>query len=189
MVAKYLREQGFWMADRRLREGRHDDQGDLDGVPFTTVQVKYVERPSVPVWMTETLKQRDTAGTPLCLLVVRKKQKRPEAWDAYMPSSYFVASFEDTYGHPVGDHLDEAEAWTWMRMDLRLAARILRRIVAQLSPSGLSLSTTPVSPYEGDHGAQPSVPSTEKPEPASHSTWTLGSSSASSATPKAPPST
>jgi len=180
MVAKYLREQGFWMADRRLREGRRDDQGDLDGIPFTTIQVKYVDRPSVPLWMTQTLKQRDTAGTPLCLLVVRKKQKRPEAWDAYMPLSQLRSC-----------SLDEAEAWTWVRMDLRLAAAQLTDMIEahQLlhSPSDRSLSTT-ARTREGI-AERSYVPFTERIDPASHSTWISDSSSASSATPKGPQST
>ena len=107
MVAKYLREQGFWMADRRLREGRRDDQGDIDGVPFTTIQVKYVAKPAYQAWVTDTLKQRDTAGTPYCLLVRRVPRKPVEQWEASMPDPR--------------PELPESEAWTWHRMDLRLA--------------------------------------------------------------------
>lgn len=132
MVAAYLRLQGFPGADRRLREGRSDDQGDIDGVPYTVIQVKYVAKPALQAWVTATLKQRDTAGSPLCLLVVRVKGKPPQQWDAYMPSSYFMASYEWGDGTPAAGQPDEREAWTWMRCDLRLAAVILKRMAGAL---------------------------------------------------------
>lgn len=144
MVARYLRENGFPLADRRLREGRADDQGDIDGVPFTTIQVKYWAENRLQKWVDDTLRQRAMAGTPLCLLVVRKQYRAVAGWDAYMPSSYFVASFEDAVtGTPFGDHLTEAEAWTWMRMDLRLAVRILARATKALG--GLSRPSSPTT--------------------------------------------
>lgn len=133
MVAKYFRDQGFWMADRRLREGRADDQGDIDGVPFTTVQVKYVEANRYPMWVLDTLKQRDTAGTPLCLLVRRIPRKPVEQWEALMPPTILFADFEDSDG-PVRDDdaLNEQDPWTWTRMDLRLAVNVLKRVVRVL---------------------------------------------------------
>lgn len=128
MVAKYFRDQGFWMADRRLREGRTDDQGDLDGVPFTTVQVKYVEQNRYQAWVIDTLKQRDTAGTPLCLLVRRIPRKPVEQWEALMP----------TVGLP------EDEVWTWRRMDLRLGVLLLGEMIKmeELARSEWSSPTT-----------------------------------------------
>lgn len=113
MVAKYLRE--FWPdADRRLREGRNDDQGDIDGVPFTTIQVKYVEANRYAMWVVDTIRQRERAGNPLCLLIRRVPRKPVEQWEASMP----------TIGYP------EEEAWTWRRMDLRLAVEELGRMIA-----------------------------------------------------------
>lgn len=135
MAAKYLR--AWWPeADRRLREGRRDDQGDLDGVPFTCVQVKYVARHDLQAWVRATLKQRDTKGCPFCLLVVRKKYKAVAAWDAYMPAWHLM---------DVG--LDESEAWTWVRMDLALAVPVLQNLIAEkegryVPPSRRSFSTT-----------------------------------------------
>ena len=117
MVAKYLREQGFWMAERRLKEGRRDDQGDIDGVPYTTIQVKYVARPALQAWVTATLKQRDNAGTELCLLVVRVKHKPVAQWDAYMPMSQMATWVPGS----------EQEAWTWVRTDLRLAVALIKK--------------------------------------------------------------
>lgn len=131
MVAKYLREQGFWLADRRLREGRRDDQGDIDGVPFTTVQVKYVAANRLPAWTADTLKQRENAGTPLCLLVVRTKYRAVEGWDAYMPLPELIS-----------EPLDEQEPWTWVRMDLRLAVLVLKEKIGLLTRSTPSLLIT-----------------------------------------------
>lgn len=148
MVAKYFREQGFWMADRRLREGRTDDQGDLDGVPFTTIQVKYVQANRYQEWVSDTLQQRQNAGTPLCLLVRRVPRKPVEQWEAWMPSSYFVASFEYMDGEPVEGQPLESEAWTWMRMDLRLAVVVLQRMTTALSGlSDRSSATTGLSSW------------------------------------------
>lgn len=127
MVAKYLREQGFWMADRRLREGRRDDQGDIDGVPFTTIQVKYVQDNRYQAWVLDTLKQRDAAGTPLCLLVRRVPRKPVEQWEASMPVTQLV---------PVV--ADEMEAWTWVRMDLRMALVQLKELIEMYGKAPLS---------------------------------------------------
>jgi len=187
MVAKYFREQGFWMADRRLREGRNDDQGDIDGVPFTTVQVKYVESNRYQKWVEDTLKQRDTAGTPLCLLVRRTPHKPVEQWEASVPSAFFLADFEYPDGGSVHrDALDEQEAWTWVRMDLRLAVVVVKRLTAALAnlqtaerelvhdrysldPYSATTSRTSISPLPVTTESS-SAPSTEKGTPASPTT-------------------
>jgi hypothetical protein len=154
-VARYLRDHGMWMAERYLREGRTDDKGDIEGVPWTTVQVKYVAQPSIQSWIKDTIKQRDNAGTPFCLLVVRIKYKAAPQWDAYMPF-HQVAQSAGGYS--------EAEAWSWLRMDLRLAVEHLKVLTAHIhpSPSDPSLSTT-VSPSRV-MWAPVSAPSTENPE-------------------------
>lgn len=171
MVAKYLRGQGFAAADRRLREGRADDQGDIDGVPFTTIQVKYVAQPRMQSWVSDTLKQRDAAGNPLCMLVVRVKGQAPGKWSAYMPSSYFIASYEDFQGGIWGDSVAETEAWTWVRMDLRMAVFALKRMTQALS-SLSSLSSTPtIGPGTvAVTKASSSVPFTENESPRSPTT-------------------
>lgn len=162
MVAKYLRTQGFAAADRRLREGRQDDQGDIDGVPFTTIQVKYVARPALQAWVTATLKQRDTAYRPLCLLIVRAKGKPVAQWDAYMPP---LKPF-------VGDRATpEAEAWTWTRMDLRLAVvhlSVLTRALSYSQSFSAITGSTPTRPSEIT--AWLSALSTEKDTPPSRTT-------------------
>lgn len=169
MVAKFLQENGYPNADRRLREGRHDDQGDIDGVPHTVIQVKYVAQPRLQTWITDTLKQRDAARVPLCMLVVRVKGQAPGKWSAYMPSSYFIASFEDFDGGLVSG-VPESEAWTWVRMDLRMAVFALKRMTTVLSGlSRLSLSAMD-STFPGETRAPASAPSTERDTPPSPTT-------------------
>lgn len=136
MVAKYLREQGFPNADRRLREGRADDQGDIDGVPYTVIQVKYWAENRLNAWVVDTLKQRDNAGTPLCLLVVRKKYRAVEGWDTYMP-------LHQLRGYTRED-ADEREAWTWVATPLRAGVILLTEAIA-----GTSTPSPPSSPTTG----------------------------------------
>ncbi len=163
MVAKYLREQGFWMADRRLREGRTDDQGDIDGVPYTTIQVKYVAANRMPAWVTDTLKQRENAGTPYCLLVVRTKYRGVEGWDAYLPAEHLGLV-------PGGDI---QEAWTWIRMDLRMAVVQLKALIeAATDVRGPWVPSSPTTSMGGlgkvhVTRASSSVPSMERATPPS----------------------
>ena len=166
MVAKYLRSVGWTQADRRLREGRTDDQGDIDGVPFTTIQVKYWAERRTQKWVDDTLRQRHTAGTPLCLLVVRIKHRAVEGWEAYMPL------------HQLRDYskldADEREAWTWVCVPLRAATILLAEAIGrQASPSPLSSRTTStVSPgmTPAEYREWCSAPSTENESPPSPTT-------------------
>ncbi len=163
MVAKALRGLGFPDADRRLREGRTDDQGDIDGVPYTTIQVKYVAQPRLQTWITGTLKQRDAAGNPLCLLVVRVKQKRADSWDTWMPVGQILD--EQIFG--------EGSVNGWVRTNLYLAAAILRRKIATLdglSVPSSSTTWTALKPAITDPRAFSSAPSTGKVTPPSRTT-------------------
>lgn len=169
MVAKYLRENGFPQADRMLREGRNDDQGDIAGVPHTTIQVKYWAAKRLPAWVNDTLRQRDTAGTPLCMIVARQKYRAVEGWDAYMPSGYFMAGFEELDGTPVPGQPDELEAWTWLRMDLRLAVVALKRMTEALGSLSTPSSVTMESTF-GEVVAWHSAPFTENESPPSPTT-------------------
>lgn len=187
-VAAYFREQGFWMADRRLREGRADDQGDIDGIPYTTVQVKYVEANRYQAWVLDTLRQRDTAGTPLCLLVRRVPRKPVEQWEALLPANLLFADFEYFDGRPAieSEYLNESEAWTWLRMDLQLAMVILKRVTRVLGTMAAvekelsydryssdpysSITSTASSTKRLGSGESSSAPSTEKDTPPSPTT-------------------
>lgn len=126
MAAKYLKT--WWPeVDRRLREGRADDQGDLDGVPFTCTQVKYWAEPRLQEWVTGTLKQRDTKGCPLVWIVSRVKYRPAEKWDVYMPASQVF-----------GTSAQEGEAWAWIRMDFRLGVATMLDLVQQQRLRSLS---------------------------------------------------
>lgn len=160
MVAKYLATQGFPQADRRLREGRQDDMGDIDGVPFTVVQVKYVHQKRMQQWVLDTLEQRDTAGAPLCLLVVRVPHRAVQWWDAHMPLGMIYP--EQIFG--------EEGTPGWIRMDLALAAALLRRKIAEMEVSShLSLQDWTLILPDGTK-VSPSVPSTENGSPPSPTT-------------------
>lgn len=121
MVAKHLRP--VWPeADRRLREGRSDDQGDLDGVPFTTVQIKRSKEYRIQEWVAATVKQREAAGNPFCLLIHRRMYTPVGKWDAYMPIWQLTGTHQEA----------EQEAWSWVRLELdtaviRLLALIYER--------------------------------------------------------------
>lgn len=127
MIVKYL-QAFFPAAERRLREGRRDDQGDIDGVPLTTIQVKYQQQLRRDTWVRDTIRQRDTAGNPLCLLIVRVPRKPVEQWETYLPGWHFTDLM-----------LDESEAWTWIRMDLVLAVAVLQHEIDKRAPGGHSL--------------------------------------------------
>lgn len=87
--------------------------GGIVDIPFTTVQVEAEARPDLQSQVTSLLGARDAAGNPFCLLVVRTKGQPPATWDAYLPPMW-----ELEYA---SEPLPEREAWTWVRMDLRLA--------------------------------------------------------------------
>lgn len=133
-VVKYLRPW-FPLVERRALQG-NKDKGDIAGVPLTVVEVKAAETFRLPLWVAETLAERENAGSPLCLLVVKKPYKSVGEWDAYMPLKQL--------GHPFA----EVEARSWVRMDLGQAVRLLLLLIDQAakalppSPSGLSYSIT-----------------------------------------------
>jgi len=117
MAARYLKT--WWPeVDRRLREGRFDDQGDLDGVPLTCTQVKYWDRPRLQEWVTSTLKQRENKDCPLVWIISHVKYRPVDRWDVYMPVTQLY-----------GVSADEGEASSWIRMDFRLAVRVMLDLI------------------------------------------------------------
>lgn len=119
MVVRHLKP--LWPdVDRRLREGRMDDQGDLDGIPFTTVQVKRSKQFLLPKWVGQTLKQRGLAKNPLCLLIHRTMHKGVGAWDAWMPLT-------QVGGYPLAQEEDPNE---WVRMQLDTACLVLVDLIS-----------------------------------------------------------
>lgn len=133
-VVKYLRPW-FPLVERRALQG-NKDKGDIAGVPLTVIEVKAEVTLRLSQWVAETLAERDNAGSPLCLLVVKKPYKSVGEWDAYMPLRQL--------GHPFLEH----EVRSWVRMDLGQAVRVLQRLIGSAtealppSPSGLSYSIT-----------------------------------------------
>lgn len=107
-VVKYFKYEAFAGAERLPASLK-----GIDGVPFTTVQVGCEDRPHLQPWIDGLLARRDADGNPFCLLVMQARGKVPEFWDAYLPPMWGL----DYAPEPT----PEAQAWTWVRMDLRLA--------------------------------------------------------------------
>ena len=96
MLATFLRGHGFPNAERAVKTGvvTRDrtvvDPGDITGTPGLVWQAKAL-RPltraenEVPAWMLETEEQRVGAHADLGVLVVRRDQRPPEQWFAYVP--------------------------------------------------------------------------------------------------------
>lgn len=127
MVAKYLRPH--WPeVDRRLREGRADDQGDLDGVPDTCTQVKYWAKPRMQEWVDQTLKQRENKRCQWVWIISRVKYQPVEKWDAFLPLTH------------LGFAVNVREASGWVRMDLGTAVAVMKEL--HRGPSLPSWSTT-----------------------------------------------
>ena len=96
MLANYLRAHGYPSAERAVKTGVRTvdrevvDPGDITGTPGLVWQAKAL-RPltraenEVPAWMLETEEQRVGANADLGVLVVRRDQRPPEQWFAFVP--------------------------------------------------------------------------------------------------------
>lgn len=101
-AAGYLRAHGFGNAERAVKTGMRTvdravaDPGDITGTPALVWQVKAL-RPitraeaNVPGWMRETEAQRAAADADLGVLVVRRDQRDPAEWFAFVPLSDLYA--------------------------------------------------------------------------------------------------
>lgn len=96
LLANYLRAHGFPHAERSVRTGVRTvdrevpDVGDIAGTPGLAWQAKALKpltaaENSVPRWMVATERQRVAAGADLGVLVVRRDQRPPEQWFAFVP--------------------------------------------------------------------------------------------------------
>src|SRR5262249_27995057 len=112
---------------------------------------------------------------PLCLIVRRVPQKPVGQWEALFPPYVMFADFQYMDGGPVAGSLDEGEAWTWVRMDLRLAVEYIKRYAQVVS--GLKHPSLDWDPYSAttstassgsplETPGPSSAPSTESPDPA-----------------------
>jgi len=78
-----------WPVRRRLQEGRRDDTGDLEGVPYTCVQVAAVDDllDAISHKLPELAKQRERCRAPWGVLLVRRRGGR---FIAVMDEAHYV---------------------------------------------------------------------------------------------------
>ena len=116
-VVRYL--QAWWPAAERRALSGNKDKGDVAGIPGVCIEVKAAERQLIGPWQRETLVEKENAGATACVLVVKRPYKPVSQWDAYMPARYT--------GPMLLKALRDGEGSTgWLRMDLALAAAVLR---------------------------------------------------------------
>lgn len=117
MTVRYLLESGFSRVERRALKG-NQDQGDIAGIEGVCIEVKGDRSNKVSAWKAETVKEAKNAGAGMYLLVVRVDHKPVERWEAHIPWNLLgTVSLEFSR---------EPEDWQWVRMDLRLAADLLK---------------------------------------------------------------
>jgi len=98
-----------WPVRRRLQEGRADDTGDLEGVPYTCVQVTAVENlvAALSVKLPALKAQQARAGAPFGVVLVRRRGGRfIAAMDMDQLVAMLRAAVSDCIHHP----WDEATA-------------------------------------------------------------------------------
>lgn len=116
-VVRYLVQNGFPKVERRALKG-NQDQGDIAGIEGVCIEVKGDRSNKVAAWKGETVKEARNARVGMYLLVVRVDYKPVERWEAHIPWN-LLGGDEMRFG-------GELEDWQWVRMDLRLAAELLR---------------------------------------------------------------
>lgn len=116
-VVRYL--QNWWPAAERRALSGSKDKGDVAGIPSVVVEVKAAVTQLIGPWQRETLTEMDNAGADRCMLVVKRPYKAVQQWDAYVPAHHLggmlLTSLRDGEGFML-----------WLRMDLALAAAVLR---------------------------------------------------------------
>lgn len=85
-VAKWLADHGWPDAERRYDAGRHDDRGDIRGVPGVTIEVKNHQRIDLAGWMKELEQEMGNSGDSVGFVVVKKRGTTDVGqWYAVLP--------------------------------------------------------------------------------------------------------
>ena len=90
-VVKYLKEEGFIYADRRLA-GATLDKGDVSGIPGVTIEIKNHAKMDLAGWTEELLVEmaNDKAWTGV-VWHKRRGRGKPADWYCTMPGYVYVA--------------------------------------------------------------------------------------------------
>lgn len=116
-VVRYLVENGFSRVERRALKG-NEDQGDIAGIEGVCIEVKGDRSNKISAWKAETVKEAGHAKAGMYLLVVRVDYKPVERWEAHIPWNLLDSDCLEFGGN--------LEDWQWVRMDLKLAAGLLK---------------------------------------------------------------
>jgi Holliday junction resolvase len=116
-VVRYL--QNWWPAAERRALSGNKDKGDVAGIPGVVVEVKAAATQLIGPWQRETLIERENAGAARCMLVVKRPYKPVSQWDAYIPAPFLGGMLRTALRDGEG-------SLGWVRMDLAMAAAVLR---------------------------------------------------------------
>lgn len=99
-VVRVFNEYGFPHAERALGLGRHDDRGDVAGVPGFLIEAKNCARLELATWVDEAVREVIAngvrAGELLVPVVVVKRRGKPADYAyAVMPLQPFVRLIRD----------------------------------------------------------------------------------------------
>ena len=101
-VAAFLTELTGFVVERRLREGRIDDIGDLDGLPGCVLQVKAWDdiRKACSDGLVGLARQQAIADAPYGALLLRRlRQVGMKRWVAVLPLESFATLLVDAIGN------------------------------------------------------------------------------------------
>lgn len=116
-VVRYL--QNWWPAAERRALSGNKDKGDVAGIYGVVVEIKAAATQLIGPWQRETLVEMGNANADRCMLVVKRPYKPVQQWDAYMPVLHLSEVLQ-------GALRDGEGSLEWVRMDLAMAAAVLR---------------------------------------------------------------
>ena len=85
-LAHFLKDNGFPLAERRVRGGSKD-RGDISGIPFTVIEAKNESRLDLPRYLREAEVERANDGAELGIVCVPYKGHT-------VAQGYFVVTLE-----------------------------------------------------------------------------------------------